>query len=46
MEFITGLPQVQGKECIFVVVNMLTKFAHFFFHMHGMQGHIGSGAIF
>jgi hypothetical protein len=30
MDFITGLPRVQGKDCIFVVVESLTKFAHFF----------------
>jgi hypothetical protein len=30
MDFITGLPKVQGKHCIFVVVDRLTKFAHFF----------------
>jgi hypothetical protein len=30
MDFITRLPKVQGKECIFVVVDRLTKFAHFF----------------
>jgi hypothetical protein len=30
MDFITGLPQVQGRDCIFVVVNRLTKFAHLF----------------
>jgi hypothetical protein len=29
MDFITRLPKVQGKYCIFVVVDMLTKFAHF-----------------
>jgi hypothetical protein len=28
--FITGLPKVQGKDCIYVVVDRLTKFAHFF----------------
>jgi hypothetical protein len=30
MEFITGLPKVQGKDCIYVVVDRLTKFAHFY----------------
>jgi hypothetical protein len=30
MDFITGLPHVQGKDCIFIVVDRLTKFAHFF----------------
>jgi hypothetical protein len=30
MDFITGLPKTQGKDCIFVVVDCLTKFAHFF----------------
>ena len=30
MDFITGLPMVQGKNCIFVVVDRLTKYAHFF----------------
>jgi hypothetical protein len=30
MDFITGLPLVQGKDCIYVVVDMITKFAHFF----------------
>ena len=30
MDFITGLPKTQGKDCIFVVVERLTKFAHFF----------------
>jgi hypothetical protein len=27
MEFIRGLPKVQGKDCIYVVVDRLTKFA-------------------
>jgi hypothetical protein len=30
MDFITGLPKVQGGDCIYVVVDRLTKFAHFF----------------
>jgi hypothetical protein len=30
MDFITRLPKTQGKDCIFVVVDMLTKFSHFF----------------
>lgn len=29
MDFITGLPKVQGRDCIFVVVDHLTKYAHF-----------------
>ena len=30
MDFIIGLPLVQGKDCIFVVVYRLTKYAHLF----------------
>jgi transposase InsO family protein len=30
MDFITGLPRVQGRDFIFVVVDRLTKFAHLF----------------
>jgi hypothetical protein len=30
MDFITGLPKVQGKDCIYAVVDRLTKFAHFY----------------
>jgi hypothetical protein len=30
MDFIIGLPKVQGKDCIYVVVDRLTKFAHFY----------------
>jgi hypothetical protein len=30
MDFITSLPKVQGKECIYVVVDRLTKFSHLY----------------
>jgi hypothetical protein len=30
MDFITGLPRVQGRDCIFVAVDSLTKFSHLF----------------
>jgi hypothetical protein len=30
MDFITGLPRGQGRDCIFVVVDRLTKFSHVF----------------
>ena len=30
MDFITGLPFSQGKYCIFVAVDCLTKYTHFF----------------
>jgi hypothetical protein len=30
MDFITSLPRVQGRDCIFVAVDKLTKFSHFF----------------
>jgi hypothetical protein len=30
MDFITELPRLQGKDCIYVVVDRLTKFSHFF----------------
>jgi len=30
MDFITGLPKVQGRDCIYVVVDRLMKYAHFF----------------
>lgn len=37
MDFITGLPRVQGKDCIFVIVDRLTKYAHFFAIPTGYQ---------
>ena len=30
MDFTTGVPKVQGRDCLYVVVDRLTKFAHFF----------------
>ena len=30
MDFIMGLPRAQGRDCIHVVVDRLTKYAHFF----------------
>jgi hypothetical protein len=30
MDFITCLPKLEGKNVIFVVVDRLTKYAHFF----------------
>lgn len=30
MDFIMGLLKVQGMDCLYVVVDRLTKYAHFF----------------
>lgn len=30
MDFITGLSRAQGRDCIFVVVDRLMKYAHFY----------------
>ena len=30
MDFITGLPMAQGRDCLYMVVYRLTKFTHFF----------------
>ena len=34
MDFITGLPKFEGKSVIMVVVDRLTKYAHFFALSH------------
>jgi hypothetical protein len=34
MDFITGLPKYEGKNLIMVVVDRLTKYAHFFSLSH------------
>ena len=34
MDFITGLPKSEGKTIILVVVDWLTKYAHFFSLSH------------
>jgi hypothetical protein len=34
MDFITGLPKFEGKNVIMVVVDQLTKYAHFFSLSH------------
>lgn len=30
MDFITSLPRIQGRDCIYVVVDQVMKFVHFF----------------
>jgi hypothetical protein len=30
MDFIIGLPKVQGKDCIYVMVDRLNNFSHFY----------------
>ena len=34
MDFIEGLPRSKGKDCIMVVVDRFTKFAHFIYLTH------------
>ena len=41
MDFITRLPMVQGKDCIFVVIDRLKKYAHFFaISVHYTAAHV------
>ena len=35
MDFVTGLPKVQGRDHLYVFVDILTKFAHFFAILSG-----------
>ena len=37
MYFITGLPKVHEKDCIYVAMDQLTMFAHFFVIPMGFQ---------
>lgn len=30
IDFIAGLPKVQGKDCIYIMVDKLTRYAHFY----------------
>ena len=40
MDFITGLPKFEGKSVIVVVVDRLTKYAHFFVLSHPFKASI------
>ena len=39
MDFIEGLPRSEGKDCIFVVVDRLSKFAYFMALTHPYTTH-------
>jgi hypothetical protein len=45
MDFITGLPKVHGRDCIYVVVDRLTKFTHFFSIPSEYKANIGSRVV-
>jgi hypothetical protein len=45
MDFITGLPKSEGKSVIMVIVDRLTKYAHFFALSHPFKASIVSTAF-
>ena len=45
MDFITGLPKYEGKSVIMVVVDRLTKYAHFCAISHPFKAHMVANAF-
>jgi hypothetical protein len=45
MDFITGLPKSEGKSVIMVIVDRLTKYAHFFALSHPFKASIVATAF-
>ena len=45
MDFITGLPKSEGKSVIMVVVDIFTKYAHFFALSHPFKASTFSNAF-
>jgi hypothetical protein len=45
MDFITGLPKSKGKSVIMVIVDRLTKYAHFFALSHPFKSSTVSTAF-